>query len=84
LTLVELLERAALRRPDADAVVDGARRLSYAELATRADALGAGFRGLGVRRGDRVLIVLRNRLEHVLACGRGGRGGVRGADRRRR
>jgi 2-furoate---CoA ligase len=67
LTLVELLERAALRRPDADAVVDGARRLSYAELATRADALGAGFRGLGVRRGDRVLIVLRNRLEHVLA-----------------
>jgi 2-furoate---CoA ligase len=67
LTLVELLERAALRRPDAEAVVDGARRLTYGELAARADALGAGFRRLGVRRGDRVLIVLRNRLEHVLA-----------------
>jgi 2-furoate---CoA ligase len=67
LTLAGLLERAALRRPDAEAVVDGARRLTYAELATQARALGDGFRGLGVQRGDRVLIVLRNRLEHVLA-----------------
>jgi 2-furoate---CoA ligase len=67
LTLAGLLERAALRRPDADAVVDGERRLGYAELAQRARALGAGFRRLGVGRGDRVLIVLRNRLEHVLA-----------------
>jgi 2-furoate---CoA ligase len=67
LTLADLLERAALRRPDADAVVDGDRRLTYAELATQARALGTGFRNLGVGRGDRVLIVLRNRLEHVLA-----------------
>jgi 2-furoate---CoA ligase len=67
LTVADLLQRAALRRPDADAVVDGARRLTYAELAARAEALGAGFRKLGVGRGDRVLIALRNRLEHVLA-----------------
>ena len=67
MTLAGLLERAALRRPDADAVVDGARRLTYGELAARAEALGAGFRKVGVGRGDRVLIVLRNRLEHVLA-----------------
>jgi 2-furoate---CoA ligase len=66
LTLADLLERAALRRPDAEAVVDGDRRLTYAELAARARALGHGFRRLGVGRGDRVLIVLRNRLEHVL------------------
>ena len=67
MTLAQLLERAALRRPEADAVVDGARRLTYGELAARAESLGAGFRSLGVGRGDRVLIVLRNRLEHVLA-----------------
>jgi 2-furoate---CoA ligase len=66
LTLADLLERAALRRPDADAVVDGARRLTYAELAAQARALAHGFRALGVAHGDRVLIVLRNRLEHVL------------------
>jgi 2-furoate---CoA ligase len=67
LTLAALLERAALRRPHADAVVDGTRRLTYAELAARARALAEGFRRLGVGRGDRVLLVLRNRLEHVLA-----------------
>jgi len=67
LTLAALLERAAHRRPHADAVVDGDRRLTYAELAARARALAEGFRRLGVNRGDRVLLVLRNRLEHVLA-----------------
>jgi len=67
LTLAALLERAALRRPHADAVVDGERRLTYAELAVRARGLAEGFRRLGVGRGDRVLLVLRNRLEHVLA-----------------
>src|SRR5262249_24949116 len=67
LTLAALLERAALRRPHADAVVDGDRRLTYSELAARARGLAEGFRRLGVARGDRVLLVLRNRLEHVLA-----------------
>ena len=70
MTLAALLERAALRRPHADAVVDGDRRLTYAELAARARALAEGFRRLGVGRGDRVLLVLRNRLEHVAACRR--------------
>ena len=67
MTVADLLERAALRRPDADAVVDGDRRLTYAQLASRTRALGQGFQRFGVRRGDRVLLVLRNRLEHVLA-----------------
>jgi 2-furoate---CoA ligase len=66
-TLARLLELAARRWPEADAVVDGARRVSYAELHARGRSLGAAFRELGVGRGDRVLIALRNRLEHVLA-----------------
>jgi 2-furoate---CoA ligase len=65
-TLVRLLERAALRRPDAEAVVDAGRRLTYAGLHARATTLGLAFRRLGVGRGDRVLIALRNRLEHVV------------------
>jgi len=67
MTLGRLLERAALRQPDAPAVADGAHRLTYAELATQAAALGRGLARLGVRRGDRVLIALKNRVEHVLA-----------------
>jgi 2-furoate---CoA ligase len=66
-TLADLLERAALRHPGADAVVDGDRRLSYEALWRRARGLGAGLRGLGVGRGDRVLLAVKNRLEHVLA-----------------
>ncbi|RPH74607.1 MAG: long-chain fatty acid--CoA ligase, partial [Candidatus Rokuibacteriota bacterium] len=65
-TLARLLELAARRWPGAEAVVDGDRRLTYAELHARARSLGAALRALGVGRGDRVLIALRNRLEHVL------------------
>ena len=67
MTLGDLLARAALRRPDAEAVVDGRRRLTYAELDARAAAAARGFARLGVGPGDRVLLVLRNRLEHVVA-----------------
>ena len=67
MTLARLLELAALRWPAAEAVVDGDRRLTYADLHARARALGGAFRRLGVSPGDRVLIALRNRLEHVLA-----------------
>ena len=67
MTLGELLTSAALRRPEAEAVVDGARRLSYAELDARAATAARGFRRLGVGKRDRVLIALKNRLEHVVA-----------------
>jgi 2-furoate---CoA ligase len=66
-TLGSLLARAALRRPDAEAVVEGRRRLTYAELDARAAEGARGFARLGVVRADRVLLVLRNRLEHVVA-----------------
>ncbi len=62
-----MLEQAGLRRPAADAVVDGRRRLTYAELVDQTTRLGRAFARLGVGKGDRVLIVLKNRLEHVLA-----------------
>jgi 2-furoate---CoA ligase len=48
-------------------VVDGAIRLSHGELRRQARALGGAFARLGVAPGDRVLIALRNRWEHVLA-----------------
>ncbi len=48
-------------------MVDGACRLTYAQLASRAAALGRGLADMGVAKGDRVLIALKNRVEHVLA-----------------
>jgi 2-furoate---CoA ligase len=67
MTLAQLLERAALRRPDLDAVVDGARRLTYVEMIRQVAAAGRGFTRLGIRKRDRVLIAVKNRLEHVIS-----------------
>ena len=66
MTLARLLERATLRWPDAVALVDGERRLSYADLWGAAARVGGGLARLGVGKGDRVLIALKNRLEHVV------------------
>ena len=66
MTLARLLDRAALRDPEAPALVEGARRLTYADLAREAAAVGRGLAELGVAKGDRVLIALKNRLEHAL------------------
>ena len=67
MTLARLMELAAARQPAAEAVIDGARRLDYATLLAQAGRLGRALRRRGVGPGDRVLIALRNRLEHVLA-----------------
>ncbi len=47
--------------------MDGTTRLSYAELERITDQATGGLAALGVARGDRVLLALRNRVEHVLA-----------------
>jgi 2,3-dihydroxybenzoate-AMP ligase len=55
-----LLRDQAELRPDRVALVDGARRWTYAELDLRADRLAAGLRRLGLERGDRVVVQLPN------------------------
>ena len=56
---------AAERTPDAEALVAGNRRLTYAELRSRAARIAAGLAGQGVGTGDRVACVLRNEGETV-------------------
>jgi acyl-CoA synthetase (AMP-forming)/AMP-acid ligase II len=46
------------------AVVDGGRTLTYAALNERASRLGNALVGAGLRQGDRVAVVLGNRLEY--------------------
>jgi yersiniabactin salicyl-AMP ligase len=50
------------------ALVDGAQRMSYAELDARIDRLAAGFHALGLAAGDRVLVQLPNSIGFVTAC----------------
>ncbi|MDX2919751.1 MULTISPECIES: (2,3-dihydroxybenzoyl)adenylate synthase [Streptomyces] len=48
------------------ALVDGDRRWTYAQLDAEADLIARGLRGLGIGRGDRVVVQLPNRAEFVL------------------
>lgn len=63
----QMVADAAVSRPDGEALVAGEARLSWAETADRAAHLAAGFAGLGLRRGDRLALLLGNRIEIVIA-----------------
>lgn len=60
-----LVERAATRWPDRTAVVDGDRRISYAELRDRVARLANALAGLGLAPGDRVLDIQKNSHSYV-------------------
>jgi amino acid adenylation domain-containing protein len=53
--------------PGREALVDGERRCSYAELEAESNRLAHVLRGLGLKRGDRVAIHLPSSLEAVVA-----------------
>jgi acyl-CoA synthetase (AMP-forming)/AMP-acid ligase II len=59
------LRAHAAARPDHPALVLGQRRVTYAELDAAADAWARALRGLGVERGDRVVLALDNGYEAV-------------------
>lgn len=50
-----------------DAIVDGKRRITYAELLVQAESYGALLHDRGVRKGDRVVIFLPRSIEAVAA-----------------
>jgi acyl-CoA synthetase (AMP-forming)/AMP-acid ligase II len=67
----DLWELVASLRPEAEAVVQGERRVGWAELSARADAIGARLLDAGLRRGARVAQYLVNSpayLESVFAA----------------
>src|SRR5213595_3558038 len=59
----EAFARACAARPDAEALVCGEERLTYAGLAQRAGGVAAGLAARGLRAGDRVGMLLGNRVE---------------------
>ncbi len=67
-TLAELLDRAAERVPDRDAVVDRERRLTWREFRAESLRLAAGLHARhGVKPGDRVALLLMNGIPFCLA-----------------
>src|SRR5208282_4629647 len=62
-----MLRNNAARCPGKDAIVHGARRLSYREVANSCVSIAFGLRSAGVLRGDRVGIYLDPSVEQVLS-----------------
>lgn len=66
-TLADELRASAAAHGERTALVAGDRRLTYAELDRAVDGFASGLRALGVQRGDRVAVILRNGIEPAVA-----------------
>ena len=60
LSPLEFARRARRLYPHREAVVDGALRLTYAQFLDRCDRWSSALQRLGVRRGDRVVVIAPN------------------------
>lgn len=74
--LFELLKRSARNSPDNAAIVTSAHlpllgrvgtELTYAEVEQQTDALGAALVGMGLKKGDRVALVMPNVAAFIIA-----------------
>ncbi len=63
--VAHLVTRAARLYPNREAVVSGGVRRTLAEVDTRANRLANGLLALGLRRPDRVAVLLRNCAEYM-------------------
>ncbi len=62
-----MVRASVARNPDGEAVVCGDRRLSYRDLDGLVERTAHGFIRRGLRPGDRVAVMLDNRLEYLVA-----------------
>src|SRR6266545_874923 len=65
-TLPDLLDEMAARDPARELVVGGGQRLTYGQFRAKARDLARGFHALGVRRGEKVALLMNNRPEWLL------------------
>jgi long-chain acyl-CoA synthetase len=66
-TLGRILDHAADRFADVTALIYNHKRWTYSELLEQVNRMAGGLAGLGVRRGERVLLTLPNCPESVIS-----------------
>jgi len=67
ITLHELFERTVLDYPNNTATIFFRRRMTYAQVDEHANRFAAGLQSLGVKRGDRVALILPNCPQFLIA-----------------
>jgi long-chain acyl-CoA synthetase len=65
--LWEMISTAAATNPNGEALVCGSTRMSWREVEQHSARLAAGLRKMGLQSGDRIAVLLGNRIEFVLA-----------------
>jgi fatty-acyl-CoA synthase len=65
-TIPGLLDELAARFPDREALVGEARRYTYASLRQEVRACAKGLHALGIRKGDKVAILMGNKPEWII------------------
>jgi long-chain acyl-CoA synthetase len=60
MTLVDYVDKAAKERPDDSMLIFKKRKISYAEVNKLSDEFAAALVSLGVKKGDRVALVMPN------------------------
>src|SRR5512145_1419526 len=66
-TIPDLIDELARRVPEREALVGSGQRYTYRELRAETRRIARGLRALGVRRGDKVAILMGNRSEWLIA-----------------
>jgi long-chain acyl-CoA synthetase len=61
-----MIAEAAERNPDGEALICGDRRMNWRDLVERSARISTGIQRLGLQRGDRIAVLLGNRIEFVL------------------
>ena len=62
-----MIAQAAAQNPEGAALICGDRRMNWREVVRQSAQISAGFQQLGLQSGDRVAILLGNRIEFALA-----------------
>jgi amino acid adenylation domain-containing protein len=63
----QFLEKAQARQPDAIALIDGTRTITYRDLNARANGFASALIAAGIARHDRVIIAVENSVDMVAA-----------------